>query len=106
MANAIGYVSQSENGFHGALVMMNLSVPIRFDLNTEKDQNGQPDYRIYAGETDTEIGGGWIKTAKASGREYVSITLSDPQIGPSKIYANLAPVKGKKDRYVILWNPN
>lgn len=106
MANAIGYVSQIENGFHGALAMMNLSVPIRFDLNTEKDQDGQPDYRIYAGETDTEIGGGWIKTAKASGREYVSITLSDPQIGPAKIYANLAPVKGKKDRYVMLWNPN
>ena len=54
MANAIGFVSQSENGFHGALAMMNLSVPIRFDLNTEKDLDGQPDYRIFAGETDTD----------------------------------------------------
>jgi uncharacterized protein (DUF736 family) len=53
----------------------------------------------------TEIGGGWLKKAKASGREYVSITLADPQIGPRKIYANLAPVKGKKGRHVILWNP-
>jgi len=106
MANAIGYVSQTETGFEGALAMMNLSVPIRFDKNAEKDQDGQPDYRVYAGETDTEIGGAWTKTAKASGREYVSVTLADPQIGPSKIYANLAPVKDNKDRYVILWNPN
>ena len=81
MANAIGYVSQIENGFQGALAMINLSVPIRFDLNTEKEVEGQPDYRIYAGETETEIGGGWIKTAKASGREYVSITLSEPCTG-------------------------
>ncbi len=53
----------------------------------------------------TEIGGGWMRKAKASGRDYVSITLADPQIGPRKIYANLAPVKGKKGRHVILWNP-
>ena len=105
MANAIGYVSQTEHGFEGALAMMNLSVPIQFQKNLEKDQGGQPDYRIYAGETETEIGGGWIKTAKGSGREYISITLADPQIGPSKIFANLAPVKGHADRYVILWNP-
>ncbi|MEL6859801.1 MAG: DUF736 domain-containing protein [Pseudomonadota bacterium] len=106
MANAIGYVAKVENGFEGSLSMMNLSVPIRFDKNASKDQDGQPDYRIYAGETDTEIGGAWIKTAKASGREYVSVTLADPQLGPTKIYANLAPVKDHKDRFVILWNPN
>ena len=105
MANALGYVSEIENGFEGTLAMLNLSVPIRIAKHLEKDLEGQPDYRIYAGETDTEIGGGWIKTAKASGREYISITLADPQIGPAKIYANLAPVKGKEDRFVILWNP-
>lgn len=31
-------------------------------------------------------------------------TRGDPQIGPRRIYANLAPVKGKKGRYVLLWN--
>ncbi len=54
MANAIGYVSEVENGFEGALAMVNLSVPIRVNKNLEKDQDGQPDYRIYAGETDTD----------------------------------------------------
>lgn len=106
MANALGYVSETKNGFEGSLAMMNLAAAIRFDKNTEKEMEGQPDYRIFAGETSTEIGGGWIRTAKSSGRKYVSITLSDPQIGPRRIYANLAPVKGKKGRHVILWNPN
>lgn len=105
MANALGYVSETKIGFEGALAMMNLSAAIRIEKNEEKTVETQPDYRIYAGETSTEIGGGWMRKAKASGREYVSITLADPQIGPRKVYANLAPVKGKKGRHVILWNP-
>ena len=106
MANALRYVSETENGFEGTLAMMNLSAPIRLDRNTKKEMDGQPDFHIFAGETSTEIGGGWIRTAKSSGHEYVSITLADPQIGPRKVFANLAPVKGKQGRHVILWNPN
>ena len=105
MANALGYVSETKTGFEGALAMMNLAASIRIEKNAEKAADGQPDYRIFAGETSTEIGGGWLRKAKASGREYVSITLADPQIGPRKIYANLAPVKGKNGRHIILWNP-
>ena len=106
MANALGYVTETKTGFEGSLAMMNLSAPIRFEKNAEKDMDDQPDYRIFAGETSSEIGGGWIRKAKVSGRDYVSITLADPQIGPRRVYANLAPVKGKKGRHVILWNPN
>ena len=105
MANALGYVSETQTGFEGSLAMMNFYASIRIEKNTEKSSNEQPDYRIFAGDTRSEIGGGWLRTAKASGRQYVSITLSDPQIGPRKLYANLAPVKGKKGRHVILWNP-
>ena len=105
MANALGYVSETRTGFEGALAMMNLTSSIRIEKNSDKAAEEQPDYRIFAGETSTEIGGGWLRKAKTSGREYVSITLADPQIGPRKIYANLAPVKGKKGRHVILWNP-
>ena len=105
MANALGYVSETKSGFEGTLAMINLTTAIRLEKNTEKEMDGQPDYRIFAGETANDIGGGWTQKAKASGREYGSITLADPQIGPRKIYANLAPVKGKKGRHVILWNP-
>ena len=104
MANALGYVSETKSGFEGTLAMMNLSAAIRIEKNAEKTEEGHPDYRIYAGETSTEIGGGWMRKSKASGRDYVSLTLADPQIGPRRIFANLAPVKGKKGRHVILWN--
>jgi uncharacterized protein (DUF736 family) len=105
MANALGYGTETRTGFEGALAMMNLTSPIRIEKNAEKAGDGQPDYRIFAGETSTEIGGAWMRKAKASGRKYLSITLADPQIAPRKIFANLAPVKGKKGRHVILWNP-
>lgn len=105
MANALGYVSETQTGFVGALAMMNLSAAIRIEKNEDKTAEGQPDYRIFAGKTPTEIGGGWLRKAKSSGREYVSLTLADPQIGPRRIYANLAPVKGRKGRHVILWSP-
>ena len=105
MANALGYVSEPKTGFEGTLAMLNLTAPIKIEKNADKAADSQPDYRIFAGEIETEIGGGWIMTAKSSGRDYVSLTLADPQIGPRKVYANLAPVKGKKGRFVLLWNP-
>lgn len=105
MANALGYVRETATGFEGNLAMMNLAAPIQIERNADKTVDAQPDYRIFAGEIRTEIGSGWIVKAKSSGKEYVSLTLADPNIGPRKVYANLAPVKGKKGRYVLLWNP-
>ncbi|MFN4024424.1 MAG: DUF736 domain-containing protein [Hyphomonas sp.] len=105
MANALGYVTETKTGFEGSLFLMNFSAAIRIEKNMEKAGDNQPDYRILAGEAGTEIGGGWMRKAKQSGREYLSITLSDPQIGPRKIFASLAPVKGTTGRHVILWNP-
>ena len=54
MANALGYVSETKTGFEGALAMMNLASPIRIEKNAEKAGEGQPDYRIFAGETSTD----------------------------------------------------
>ncbi len=106
MANALGYVSETKTGFEGTLAMLNLTASIRLEKNDEKQFDGQPDYRIFAGETSSEIGAGWIRQAKGSGRDYLSLTLADPQIGPRRVYANLAPIKDNDGRYVILWNPN
>ena len=44
-------------------------------------------------------------TVNSSGKDYASLTLADPQIGLRKVYAKLAPVKGKTGRNVLLWNP-
>lgn len=105
MANALGYMDETKNGYEGMLSLMNISTWIRITKNTDKSRDAQPDFRVYVGESSTQIGGGWLKTSKRSGSEYVSMTFADPLIGPRRIYANLAPVKGKKGRHVILWNP-
>ena len=57
MANALGYVSETQTGFEGALAMMNLTAPIRIEKNADKTADTQPDYRIFAGDIRTEIGG-------------------------------------------------
>ena len=105
MANALGYVTETETGFEGSLAMMSLNAPIRIVKNAEKTGEAQPDFRVFAGQPSADIGGGWLRTAASSGREYISLTLADPAFGPRKVYANLAPVKEKEGRHVILWNP-
>ena len=63
------------------------------------------DFRIF-GARNGEIGAGWVKTGKVSGKEYVSLTLAHPMIGPRKVYANMgANANGEKGEYVLLWNP-
>lgn len=105
MANALGYVNETNSGFQGVLSLLNLTAPIRIEPNPEKTDDRHPDFRILAGETATDIGGGWHAKSKSSGKPYISLRLSDPQIGPRIIYANLVPVKGSDGRHVMLWNP-
>ncbi|GLQ23866.1 hypothetical protein GCM10007853_17400 [Algimonas ampicilliniresistens] len=106
MANALGYITETDTGFEGTLSMLSLSTPIRIVANgLKQDGTDQPDYRVLAGGQGAPIGAGWVRTAKSSGREYVSLTLASPEIGPRKVYANIAPVKNDETRHVILWNP-
>jgi len=105
MANALGYVTETETGFVGSLALITMSAPIRIVKNSEKTSDKEPGFRIFAGERGSDIGGGWLREATSSGRKYLSLTLADPSIGPRKIYANLAPMKGENGRHVILWNP-
>ena len=105
MANALGYVMETENGFEGTLALLGLNTPIRILKNGEKNTEMQPDFRVYAGQKGSDIGAGWLRKAKSSGRVYVSLTLADPAIGQRKIYANIARVKSDEGRHVILWNP-
>lgn len=106
MAQAIGYVTETENGFVGTLTMMSLKKRITIMPNRNKDTDKQPDFRIYT-EDKVEIGGGWNRIGKASGNPYVSLTFAAPELGSRKIYANLGRASGQDEEGVsaILWNP-
>ena len=107
MAQAIGYVTQLEDGnLKGVLTMMNMRNQIEIIANSQKTNDSQPDFRIYT-ENQTEIGGGWKRTGKNSGKEYISLSFAAPQFGPHKIYANLGRAAGQDDEdlMAIIWNP-
>lgn len=104
MANAIGYVTKNKNGSFVGKLLMGLSTRIDIVVNEAKENEKQPDYRVYSDQG--EIGGGWTRTGKTSGKEYVSLTLAHPMIGPRRIFANLGlAAGGNKDEFAILWNP-
>ena len=105
MAQALGYVTQTEDGNFVGKLGMGLNTRIDIVANDNKQTDKQPDFRVYA-KDGGEIGGGWTRTGKTSGKDYISLTLAHPMIGPRKVYANLGQANGgSKDEFVILWNP-
>lgn len=107
MAQALGYVTRNEDGgFDGTLATMSLKKRIRILPNRDKETEAQPDFRVYT-EDRVEIGGGWNRTGRTSGNDYVSLTFAAPEFGPGKVYANLGRAAGQTDPDVmaILWNP-
>ena len=107
MAQTLGTVTKREDGgFEGTLAMMTLNTKISIVPNEAKENDRQPDFRIYANRG-AEIGGGWNRVGKNSGKPYVSITLAHPAFGDKRVFANLARVAGPDNESVlaILWNP-
>ena len=104
---AIGHVTKSNDGksFKGQLKTLSFRARIDILPNTSKSGETQPDYRVYSQAV--EVGAGWIKTAESSGKDYVSLSLSDPAFGPKKLYANLGRAAGQDDEnvFAVIWNP-
>jgi uncharacterized protein (DUF736 family) len=102
---AIGYVQrQSDGSFTGAISTLSVRAEIRIVPNRAKTGD-QPAYRVLAGAV--ELGGGWIRTGEVSGREYVRVAMSAPELGPRTIYANLGRAAGQDDEesFALIWNP-
>jgi len=106
MANALGYVRQNDNGnFEGTLTLGQKS-SITIVANDNKTEENHPDFRVYSNQNG-EIGAGWNRVGKTSGKPFVSLTLAHPSLSPRKVYVNLGQVKGKdnKGTFALLWNP-
>lgn len=102
---AIGYVTRDDNGtFTGQLKTLSIRAEIMIQPNANKAHGAQPDYRIVS--RDVEIGAGWNRHSETSGKDYVSLSLSAPEFGPRRLYANLGRVSGESDdRFAVIWNP-
>jgi len=60
---------------------------LTFLPNVNQDHADAPAYRIFA-SNQAEVGGGWEKTAEATGRKYLSVRLDDPTFA-APLYASL-----------------
>lgn len=102
----IGTFNRNEDGsFTGVIKTLNLNIKARLVVSekarlvvSEKESDKSPDLRALAGTI--EIGAGWKKTAKETGREYHSIKLDDPSF-PAPIYASLVE---NEDAYALIWS--
>lgn len=104
MANTLGYLKENDAGYVGRLTMIDLSTPIRIVKNEDKSAKNHPDFRVFAGQNGVDVGAAWYRKAKSTGKQTLFVTLASPTFGSHRIYANLAPVKGRDGRHVLLWN--
>jgi len=82
----IGSVTKREDGrYEGELKTLSMRADITILPVTDKASHGQPDFRVLS--RGVEIGAGWIRIGQMSGKEYVSLSISAPELGSKTLYA-------------------
>jgi uncharacterized protein (DUF736 family) len=95
----IGAFSRDESGTYTGTIRT-LTLNVKATLRpVSKDNDKAPDYRVQAGAV--EIGAGWLKAARDTGAEYLSLKLDDPSF-PAPIFANL--VQGDGGEHKLIWS--
>ena len=102
----IGSVTKRPDGrYEGELRTLSIRADIVIVPVGDKASPNQPDFRVLS--QGTEIGAGWLRTGQTSGREYVSLSISIPELGAKTLFANLGRAAGQTDPdvYALIWNP-
>ena len=102
----IGSVTKREDGrYEGELKTLSVRADIVILPVGDKASASQPDYRVMS--QGIEIGAGWTRIGQMSGKEYVSLSISAPELGSKTLYANLGRAAGQTDPdiYALIWNP-
>ena len=103
MATIANLTVKSDDSFEGNLATLTVSAPIAIIPNNRKTKDSEPDYRIVSRKNGFELGAGWVKTSQA-GAEYISVSLSAPELG--QIFCNVANAPGDDpSKKVLIWNP-
>ena len=101
----IGSVTKREDGrYEGELKTLSIRAEISIVPVGDKMSPNQPDYRVLS--QGIEVGAGWNRTGQSSGKEYVSLSISAPELGPRTLYANLGRAAGQTDPdvFALIWN--
>ncbi len=104
MATIATLTAKPDGTLEGVLATLTVQASITMIPNGRKAKDSEPDYRIINRKTGFEVGAAWNRISNNTGEEYVSVSLSAPEIG--RIYGNLAPAPGDDEtKKVIIWNP-
>lgn len=104
MATIANLTVKDDGSFEGTLATLSVTAPIAIIPNGRKAKDSEPDYRVISRKNGFELGAGWVRTSQATGAEYVSVSLSAPELGT--IYCNIANAPGDDpSKKVLIWNP-
>jgi len=104
MATIGTFTPAPNGGFTGAVKTLTLNVKVRIVPVAGKKDKG-PDFRLL-GPNDIELGAGWTKAAKESGRTYHAFRIDDPSF-PQPVFANLIDAgtePGKPATHALIWS--
>jgi uncharacterized protein (DUF736 family) len=102
----IGTVTKHDDGhYEGELRTLSVRADITIMPVNDKATESQPDFRVLS--KGVEIGAGWARIGQMSGKEYVSLSISAPELGSKTLYANLGRAAGETNPnvYALIWNP-
>lgn len=95
---------KDDGSFEGTLATLMVTAPIAIVPNGRKMKESEPDYRVISRKNGFELGAGWVKTSQSTGAEYVSVSLSAPEL--DQIFCNIANAPGNDPtKKVLIWNP-
>lgn len=106
--SAIGFVNfdQETGCYKGTLHTLTVRTGIEIVPNQDKASEKHPDFFVIS-ENRTDLGAGWNAVGKISGKPYIGLRLTAPELGKT-LYANLGRAAGQDDPdvYAIIWNPD
>jgi len=100
----IGKFTKDGAGFTGNIETLAFKARLTLEPNTNKRSDKAPDFRIVhiAEGFTSEIGAAWIKTARKSGAQYLSLSIhDDPALG-APINCRLVKT-GAEDGHTLFW---
>lgn len=104
MASIANLTVKDDGSLEGNLATLMVTAPIAIVPNGRKVKDSEPDYRVVSRKNGFELGAGWVRTSQTTGAEYVSVSLSAPELGT--IYCNIANAPGDdSSKKVLIWNP-
>ena len=106
MASIANLTVKDDGSLEGNLATLMVTAPIAIVPNGRKVKDSEPDYRVISRKNGFELGAGWVKTSQTTGAEYISVSLSAPELG--QIFCNVANAPGDDpSKKVLIWNaPN